>query len=61
MLSFYILRSEILVEVDWLIVEFEGIDNKSKVEVVWTHKDEFKDIKRKLKVDMVLLGKFEVE
>jgi hypothetical protein len=61
MLSFYILCSESLVEVDWLIVEFEGIDNKSKVEVVWTRKDEFKDIKRKSKVDMVLLGKFEVE
>jgi hypothetical protein len=53
MLGCYILWSEILVEVYQIIVEVEGIDNKSKVEVVWLGKDEVKEIDSKSKVEVV--------
>jgi hypothetical protein len=43
MLGCYILCSESLVEVDRLTVEVEGIDNKSKVEVVRLGKVEVKE------------------
>jgi hypothetical protein len=50
MLGCYILCSEILVEVDRLIVEVEEINSKSKVEVVQLGKVKVEDIKNKLKV-----------
>jgi hypothetical protein len=53
MLGCYILCSESLVEVDRLTVEVEGIDNKSKVEVVRLGKVEVEDIDNKSKVEVV--------
>jgi hypothetical protein len=47
--------------VDQLTVEVEGIDNKTKVQVVRSDKVEVEDIDIKLKVEVVQLGKVKVE
>ena len=49
MFGCYIVCSEILVEVDRLTVEVEGINNKSKVEVVQPSKFKVEDINNKSK------------